>query len=593
MKIAASCSEGRVAKDHDFRKTKRNNVDSSLSQDNHIFIDRLQGKSIESYTNEKMQGYIDEYNQGKKPSRQIKSDYVTWHNNNKNLGKLAYEFVMQFGEHEDLGRTYYESQGEQHERVKKIFIDTYGEWINEFQEQFPHLEVLYAVAHLDEPNGTPHIHMCIQPMGEDYKKGLSHQIAIGKALGLDGIERVEKRGQLGEEGGFQLKRLYRKIHHEIQNPTLERMGFEIKQEIEGRKHIDSLLYPTAAREITEQAKETAKQTREAAKQEASTITQNAREISAQTQADAKAKAKEIITAANSEAVKAQEKAEAAKKEKEDIEAKTTSLKNEYDEALKQMKEMRTQTQNEINHVQEIINNAKQEHSRLSEQSKKLKEDIEELEKYQYTTGQIERVKRDIEKIKKNAYKKGIGYITGREIVPIELDTATAMITKAERYDNLDNLQNKLEKQERDLKRREDFLESQKTKIQNRERALEEPEAEQERKIQQRIKEALELNNNIYKNKAEMFDKVEKERNSLRDEVAEYREIAETVKIAQDLSLQDVIDYVHHEQTQNVVPNVAQRVANVITDIKCGVQNAYYAVKNYIRQTLEYHYHRHR
>ena len=77
-----------------------------------------------------------------------------------------------------------------------------------------------------------------------------------------------------------------------------------------------------------------------------------------------------------------------------------------------------------------------------------------------------------------------------------------MFVKSARYENLDALQHELEMQERDIKSRESFVESQFAKIRDRERALQLPEAELESKIQQRINRALELNNNIYKNKAE-------------------------------------------------------------------------------------------
>ena len=258
IEVAASTSLGRTAYGHDIRDTRTFNVNPELSKDNITLIDNLNGKTVEEYTNEMMQPIIDEYNIGKKKSRQISTDYVTWHRNNKNLQNtaLSYEFVMQYGEHETLGKKYYESKGEEHERLKKEFEETYKKWIAEFQEKFPHLKVLYAVIHFDEDGrmdlpenerkgligGTPHLHICIQPVGEYDKKGLQQQISISKALANDGIERVQTRAEAQQEGGFQLKRLFNTIKHEIQEPSLEEMGYAIKQEQHGREHIDSQLF---------------------------------------------------------------------------------------------------------------------------------------------------------------------------------------------------------------------------------------------------------------------------------------------------------------------------------------------------------------
>ena len=143
-----------------------------------------------------------------------------------------------------------------------------------------------------------------------------------------------------------------------------------------------------------------------------------------------------------------------------------------------------------------------------------------------------------------------------------------MFVKSARYENLDALHHELEMQERDIKSRESFVESQFAKIRDRERALQLPEAELESKIQQRINRALELNNNIYRNKAELLDKVSAERDRLRDEVNEYYAIASELEIGQGVSLQKVIDTVHSSRTQNAV----QKVLDVVEYLRTGYHN---------------------
>ena len=142
-----------------------------------------------------------------------------------------------------------------------------------------------------------------------------------------------------------------------------------------------------------------------------------------------------------------------------------------------------------------------------------------------------------------------------------------MYVKSTRYENLETLQNQLAKQERDLKFREGIVESSMQKIEDREKALQLPEAELESKIQQRINRALELNNNIYKNKAELYDSVVAQRDQLRDEVNEYHAIASGLEITQGVTLQKIIDTVHRARTQNVVQKVLDVVGYLVGECR--------------------------
>lgn len=255
MEMSGSFSTGHVAYEHDVRETSTKNVDKDLSQDNMVMEDNLapyywyeengktmhrtQEEAIEMYVNEMMQPYIDEYNKGKKPSRQIKEPYVEYWKKNGNQGKgkakLVYEAVAQVGEHATNGREYYQAKGKDRHDKKEMYKEMYDKALREFKKKYPHLKVLWATLHLDEPGGTPHLHIAYVPVGENYKKGLSHQVSIGNALACDGILRSETRSK----EGFQLSRMYAQVRNEIVKPKIGEYfkEYTVKKEIHGREHV--------------------------------------------------------------------------------------------------------------------------------------------------------------------------------------------------------------------------------------------------------------------------------------------------------------------------------------------------------------------
>lgn len=249
IEVACSCSVGREAEYHslnmDNMRSQARNVDQSLIRDNVILEDRLKGRSIEKYTNDTFQPVIDEYNERqKRKDRRIDVPYTEWHRNNGTLsqgkGKIAYECVLQVGEHDTIGRQYYEADGKKREQMKAWFTSFYKKQLDAFQADYPHLKVLYAAIHFDEPNGTPHMHLCFQPEAE-CTRGLPRQVSVGRALSQDGIERLEKRADAKQEG-FQLTRLYAQVrdgmNRELFRQNEKRMTWAIKQEQHGRTHIE-------------------------------------------------------------------------------------------------------------------------------------------------------------------------------------------------------------------------------------------------------------------------------------------------------------------------------------------------------------------
>ena len=132
------------------------------------------------------------------------------------------------------------------------------------------MTLVFAVAHFSETEGTPHLHVCMQPQA-DCTRGLAKQVSIGRALAQDGIERLDSRAEAEQAGGYQLARFYQRFHHEYQNPTLQRLGYEIKAEQHGLRHMEKDGYAMVMEKATQEADKIVQESRERAE-----ITEKAR-----------------------------------------------------------------------------------------------------------------------------------------------------------------------------------------------------------------------------------------------------------------------------------------------------------------------------
>ena len=202
MKVAASMSVGRLAPKHsldiDGIRAISPNVTPELIKDDMVIIDRLRRPdgshmTIEEYTDQQFQPYIDQYNaKQRRKDRQIQTGYCEWHRNNGTLsqgkGELAYEAVLQYGSHDDLGGEYYspDTTLERKAQLRAEYEGVYRRWVTDLERDFPHMTLVFAVAHFSETEGTPHLHVCMQPQA-DCSRGLAKQVSIGRALAQDGI----------------------------------------------------------------------------------------------------------------------------------------------------------------------------------------------------------------------------------------------------------------------------------------------------------------------------------------------------------------------------------------------------------------------
>ena len=366
MQVAASMSVGRLAPKHSLNidgiRAISKNVAPKLIRDDVVIIDRLRGQNgkhmtIEEYTDRHFQPYIDQYNlKQRRKDRQIQVGYCEWHRGNGVLsqgkGELAYEAVLQYGTHEDIGGEYYADTTSQERKaeLQEEFISVYREWVEAIQRDYPHLTILYAVIHFSEVEGTPHLHVCFQPEA-DCTRGLAKQVSIGRALAQDGIERIDTRAEAEQAGGFQLARFYQKFHHDYQNKTLQRLGYEIKEETHGLKHMEKDGYAVVMADARKKAQtlvQTAEQRKQRVEEETDRI---------------KSKTLNLVYEAQEATIAAKQERARVEREKADIEAKAASVK---EQAIKESEQIIVNARVEAQIAQKAAETAKTEQERAEQ-----------------------------------------------------------------------------------------------------------------------------------------------------------------------------------------------------------------------------------
>ena len=313
--ISGSASVGNVSPWHDLRNEKSKNlpknVEPTLTKDNVIFINDLNGKKPEERIDEIYKKYIDEFNEktkrnssrihitgdakwaspkkkiidkktGKtieKPRYEEFTGYCDYHkkklaSGNKKNNKLVWEEVWQFGEGATLGGKYFNATGKEREKIHDFYESAYKEMLEKWQKKNPRIHVLYAVVHFDEPDGAPQMHVCYFGEGEGYSQGLKNRVSLANALTACGYERLDKRSD-AKEVGYQRSRfvgdtrdnIVKGFIREHQKEISDILGDEIyiKPEKHGREHTDS------AEMNKENQKAVAEMTRAEVKQEAAPI----------------------------------------------------------------------------------------------------------------------------------------------------------------------------------------------------------------------------------------------------------------------------------------------------------------------------------
>ena len=162
------------------KKGRLKNVNIKLTKDN-IILKKC--KSIEKEFNETFNKYVNEYNQNQKRNdRKINNYYqkvkkLKKRSDGSSQMKTDYEYVIQFGNKDN------------HPYKKIIFNDKeYKESVAMLYAVYKKLEkqknihINYAAIHVDEDNGTPHLHINLTPLAFDYSRGMSARPAIDRAF---------------------------------------------------------------------------------------------------------------------------------------------------------------------------------------------------------------------------------------------------------------------------------------------------------------------------------------------------------------------------------------------------------------------------
>ena len=264
MAKTLSFSVGRVAIMHDVRKEISANIDRTLMHRNVVIVDKLKefDYSVEKYTNARFQPVIDEYNAKQTREERKKNmsytDIIAEENRkliekakeNKEKGikksvrkptQLCHEYVFQVGDRDTNGTL----TGDYEKNVKYT-----EEVIKAIEKKYPHVKILLATLHADEPNGSLHCHILVQFEGEQYKQGLSTQLSMSKALELDGFERSQNRGD------YAINRWCRDVKETIMTEKLREIYHEEPEIIgEHRKHDDIAIFREKAKREEEAVQE--------------------------------------------------------------------------------------------------------------------------------------------------------------------------------------------------------------------------------------------------------------------------------------------------------------------------------------------------
>ena len=180
MKKTISTHNGNIAnRDHNIRNPKvtdsQKHIDKSLLDQNEILHDE---KHREAYQRIFGQA-LAEYNQKqKRPERQIKDYYNHVCKDSKR--HPVYEMIIQVGDRSNTGV----NAPIERECLKEFYMG--------WKKRNPNLECIGAYIHADEKEGTLHMHLDYIPVAHGYKKGLSIQNGLVKALKEQGFEKQGK-----------------------------------------------------------------------------------------------------------------------------------------------------------------------------------------------------------------------------------------------------------------------------------------------------------------------------------------------------------------------------------------------------------------
>ncbi|MCL2055152.1 MAG: plasmid recombination protein [Oscillospiraceae bacterium] len=170
--ISGMIGDGSAA--HNLRYIVTDNVNPNLTSENVI----LKSEKVKDVYHELFDEALEQYNAKQNRSDRIIKDYHK-HIRHSRQEKEFYEVVFQYGNRGDTGVGTLEAQ-----TAKKILT----KFAEGFEKRNPHLRVFLSVIHMDEPEGTPHVHIDFVPFATESKRGLSVRNSLSKALEQQGFK---------------------------------------------------------------------------------------------------------------------------------------------------------------------------------------------------------------------------------------------------------------------------------------------------------------------------------------------------------------------------------------------------------------------
>lgn len=176
--ISVHNGSGYVRKHNNRRLKDLKNVDYTKTQDNIIIKDEPLKRAYRNCFDEA----VEEYNSKQvREDRKIK-DYLKKIKQDKTK-HTVYECIVQIGDNKSVGVS-----GKEAGLCECALV----EFCNQWKKRNPHLYMVQAIIHCDEPQGTVHAHIAYIPVATGYKRGMRVQNGLNKALQQQGFEMKTK-----------------------------------------------------------------------------------------------------------------------------------------------------------------------------------------------------------------------------------------------------------------------------------------------------------------------------------------------------------------------------------------------------------------
>lgn len=169
MGKSVSVTLGNGSLNHNNRTFHTENVDPTLTPNNVVFV----RTSLKEAYHEIFGEALEKYNQKQKRNDRKIPDYLEHIRSSKNGEKLFHELVIQVGDRNDTGI---------HTADASIAKEVLTQYYHDFVERNPNMRVFNAVIHMDEPDGTPHLHLDFIPIATGQKRGLEIKNSMRQAL---------------------------------------------------------------------------------------------------------------------------------------------------------------------------------------------------------------------------------------------------------------------------------------------------------------------------------------------------------------------------------------------------------------------------